>query len=239
MLDAFKDFWQKFFPEQNTMTREQALLAVDEERAGDKSALPDSEMVPYQNAVAEIYGAYEGSRFAYATMEHILTWVRFPREHLVSLGSGPSAYELFLLEQGLVKSLTLIDQSDKMLERARGIAKELGIEAATFIHSDVKETQCRPKSADLLFCLNAMHWSKEWRRWIRECGRILKNNRQVVITCTLKKPRSNIEPQELGAEIRKFFTVEHHNLLIPPQLIRGTELAEVSLRYIVIGRKKI
>jgi len=54
-----------------------------------------------------------------------------------------------------------------MLERAKSIAQRIGVEGRVqTICADALENQIPPKSADMVFSINAMHWTKRWARWV-------------------------------------------------------------------------
>ncbi|MBI3334911.1 MAG: class I SAM-dependent methyltransferase [Candidatus Portnoybacteria bacterium] len=82
-----------------------------------------------------------------------------------------------------------------MLARAVNIAQEIGVAGRIqTICADALENGLSPKSADLVFCINAMHWSKRWARWVWEAGRIAKDGGQMLLTCSTMAQRSGITP---------------------------------------------
>lgn len=240
MTDArtFQAFWQRFFPEQRTTTRAEALEYTGESEYGQMSARPDYEMVVYQNRVADVYGAYETAEFQFATIQHILRTISFPIQNVVSLGCGPASYELWLISQGEIDHAALVDHSPMMLERAKGIARKLGIEdRIECVSCDVLQNPLRPQSADTVFCINAMHWSRRWTRWIFEAARIAKIGGEAFLSCSLAMPRSGITADELLREMRRRFDITDQGPIVLPQLVGGG-MAAVSTRTFVVGRRR-
>ncbi len=239
-LEDFLAFWQTHFPEQQTLTREAALTMIDDKRRGYANiAASDQEMIAYQDDVSRVYGAYENLAFQLATIVHIIRHVkRLPdASHIVSLGCGPASYELWLATQTGYR-FTLVDHSQGMLDRARAIAATLGIaDRVTIIQSDARSVPSVPShSADLVFCLNSMHWSRNWREWITEAARIVKRRAPVLVTCTFFMPRSTITPQDLGEVMSRYFQNEGAGSLVPPVDVGGG-VAAVSGRFYAIGRR--
>ena len=240
-LEDFLAFWQRHFPEQNTLTREVALARIDDKRRGyANTTASDQEMIAYQDDVALVYGAYENVAFQLATIVHIIRLAkRLPDEaSIVSLGCGPASYELWLaLQTG--HRFTLVDHSKGMLDRASAIAAALGIsERFTIIQSDAASVpSILSHSADLVLCLNSMHWSRNWQQWITEGARIVKRLARVFVTCTFSMPRSMITPEDLGEIMSRYFHNEGADLLVPPVDV-GDGMSAVSMRFYAMGRRK-
>lgn len=238
LVESFRRFYIRFFPEYGRMTRAQTFERIGELRDGQTSTLPDRETIEYQNRVAGVYGAYEAIEFQIATMGHILSQLTFPKETLVSLGSGPGTYELWLLSQDKVGQVTLVDYSPAMLERARSIAQALGLEErVTFRCDDITRNPLPPHSADAVFSINAMHWTKRWSRWVFEAARIARFGGEAFLSCTLEAPRSGITAQLLAKEVHKYFDVTNANLITPPQMVGGG-MAALNLRTFVACRRR-
>jgi len=239
-LENFLAFWQAHFPEQQTLTREVALAWFDEQRRGfSNTRASDQEMTAYQDDVSRVYGAYENAAFQMATVERIIRLAkRLPaKATIVSLGCGPASYELWLATQTDYR-FTLVDHSAGMLDRARGIAQELGVtNQITMIQSDASSVPAVPSHcADLVFCLNSMHWSRNWQQWIVEAARIVKRRSCVLVTCTFFMPRSMITPEDLGEIMSRYFKNEGAGPLVPPVDV-GNGMAAVSGRFLCIGRR--
>ena len=127
-LEDFLAFWKTHFPEQEALTRETALASLDEQRRGFANlSASDQEMIPYQDDVSRVYGAYEKALFQLATMPHIVRLAkRLPDQaNIMSLGCGPASYELWLATQ-TGYHITLVDHSPGMLGRAQSIASARG-----------------------------------------------------------------------------------------------------------------
>jgi ubiquinone/menaquinone biosynthesis C-methylase UbiE len=156
---------------------------------------------------------------------------------LVSLGCGPASYELWLLHRRMVRRITLVDHSPTMLARAMAIATQLGIAGrVTIICADASNSGLRTVSADVVFSINAMHWSAGWQRWIVEAARIAKFGAPVFISCTMGLPRSGITADNLAMATRGQFGVNDYGFVTPPQTVAGG-MAAISFRFYVSGKK--
>lgn len=241
LIGNYLSFWEHFFLEQGAINRGLALALINEVEDGQLSQRPDAEMIMYQDQVAEVYGAYENARFQLLTAEVLLGHTQLSKEfmpdrHLVSLGCGPASFELWLSKNQGPRQLTLIDQSSAMLQRAREIAQELGIEdRAAFIQADAIQSNLPNNCADIVFCLNSMHWSANWRKWITEAARIAKPGAVIFFTCTLLLPRSKIERKQFETEVRRFFADAVFGSIVPPEFV-GQKMF-FSGRYYGICRK--
>ena len=240
-LQDFSEFWEKYFPEQRRLTRAGALAEIDEPRRGQaNTAASDAEMVGYQNDVARVYGAYELACFQQATAKVILPLAkRIPaKARVVSLGSGPASYELWLASKTNFW-FTLVDHSPGMLARAREIATAVGIsERISFIQSDAASVPgIVSESADWLLCLNSMHWSRNWRQWIAEAARIVKPKAYALFTYTFFLRRSRITPEELAQAMSPYFTHQGADQLVPPVDVGGGMVMK-SGRFWALGQRR-
>lgn len=234
----FLAFWREHFPEQLTMSREKALVYANDTADGAfNTTRQDQDMIGYQNKVAEVYGAYAAADMQEATIGHILERVRFPQELLVSFGCGPAAFELWLLATGHIQQVVLVDHSPAMLARARAIAEYAGVaeRIATDV-ADVTGHRLKETCADAVFCVNAMHWSRNWRQWIAECAHVAKDNADVFLSCSLRTLRSDIRIPRLEQAVRAKFNIRYQGTLVPPQQIGG--MIVQSTRYVVVCRRK-
>lgn len=240
LLKNFSEFWLHFFPEAGTLDRQQVLTELDDADFGRDSTRPDCQLVSYQNCVATVYGAYEQARFQVAAMGHILRSVRqFPAGGtLVSLGSGPGSYELWLLLNSQLGKVILVDHSSEMLARATSIAKEIGVaDRLQTICTDATQNSIPPHTADVIFSINALHWSSGWRAWLREAARVGKPDAEVFISCSLLHPRSNITPDQFGQATREYFNISKFDMVVPPRQMPDGQTA-VSSRFFFAGTKK-
>ncbi len=239
LVAEFMVFWATHFPEQ-ARSRLEALQEINELQDGSRSRVPDAAMVPYQDRVASVYGAYEDAVYQRATMCHILTHLVWngPATHLVSIGCGPASYELWLLERNLVKRVTLVDQSPAMLARARVIAEAMGVtDRVTFVCADARHNGLPPMTADLVFCINSMHWSAYWVAWIQELDRVLRRKGQIFMSMTMGLPRSNIDVHGLVQVFTRHFVHTHADMVVQPIEVGDGNMA-VSMRHYVVGRKR-
>lgn len=240
ILESFAQFWLYYFPEMNTVSREKAMAVINDRQEGQTSNRPDAEMVAYQDRVAGVYGAYEQAQYQMATIFHILTNVAtFPSGgHLVSLGAGPGSYELWLLTVTKLSMVTLVDHSPAMLDRARKIAMSLEeTSRMKTIVADASASKIPDVSADVVFSINAAHWSRDWRRWVAEAARIAKPGAEIFFTVSLGHPRSGIDIEELKKVFGKYFDIVNMGFLMPPQQLPGGQMA-YSSRFFIVGRKK-
>lgn len=239
LVGDFLMFWLHFFPEQIQMTREQALLQIHEAKDGGLSNRADEEMSGYQDRVAGVYGAYEAVHFQEWTFRHLLMCLPTKKDlHVVSLGCGPASYELFLLENNLIARVTLVDHSPAMLARAMSIAQQLQIaDRVTTIVADATKSNLTDNSADVVLCINSMHWSQKWRKWVQEASRIAKPGGICFVTCSLGMPRSNIQKDQFVPFVRKHFggDPKKDGFVVPPLQVGGQ--VAFSSRYYVFGKK--
>lgn len=239
-LRGFLSFWRVNFPEQFSLSREAALSQIGERERGQLNvSATDAEMASYQDYVSQVYGAYEGEQFQLATMRHIIGLVESlpDQAHIVSLGCGPASYELWLATQ-TDHRFTLVDYSPGMLNRAKEIATTVGVvDRVTMIQSDAGHVPAvQTQSADLVLCLNSMHWSANWRKWVEEAARIVKRGSYGLFTCTLQTRRSKISSEALDKVFSSYFDDQGAGLLVPPVDVGGGQMA-ISSRYYAIGRR--
>ena len=242
-LNDFMKFWKTHFPERGD--REQFLRDINDRSEGLYSTKPDAEMSVYQDKVAGSYGIYEEEEFQRRTMQlilkHVFSGGVTPKQaHLVSLGCGPSSYELWLLSKGLIGRVTLVDHSPAMMERACGIAESLGLaDRVVIVVADATKSGIADSKADVVFSINAMHWSENWKRWVREAGRIAKPQASIFLTCTLKHPRSRIEPPDLGEIARSTMTIKSYNMVQDVEAMAKLDpstMVALSFRFFVSGK---
>lgn len=235
---VYMTFWRERFPEQTRMSREQALAYTNDSIDGAFNIVrSDWQMTGYQDKVAEVYGAYAAADMQEATMRHILERMKFPQEVLASFGCGPASFELWLLLTGRVQQAVLVDHSPAMLARARSIAERAGV--ADRIVTDVADVtghHLKEACADMVFCVNAMHWSRNWRQWIDQCAYVAKDGADVFLSYSLRALRSDIRIPRLEQAVRAKLNIRHQNALMPPQRING--LIAQSTRYVIVCRRK-
>ena len=231
----FQTFWKTYFPEQRELSREEALAQIETgERFASMKAMRD-----YQDNVAPVYGAYELEAFQLATMEKLLpVLLSLPasrRETLLSLGSGPGSYELWLLSQGYVRHVTLVDLSEAMLARAGEIARHLGIGAQVRMLCGDAATVEVEVEVEVCLCINALHWSVEWRAWVRRMIRATRAGGLLFLSASLFFPRSEITQKQLVGVAARGCTIREQGFLLPG-MVTGDQLAR-STRYVVIGER--
>ncbi len=240
VMKNFAQFWAAFFPEMNEMSREEALAFAGDAQNGMFNTAPDNDMVPYQDRVAKVYGAYEAMQFQLLTLVHLATNIQVTsKAHIVSLGSGPGSYELWTLRSAAGLTATLVDHSPEMLARARQIADKLGIgDRIETLVADAANSGVADASADMVLCINAMHWSTGWRMWIREIARVAKPGAAVFLTCSLGHPRSQITVEELATSLAEYGLVPVNYDFISPPTEGPGGMVMTSSRFFVVAQKR-
>lgn len=231
----YQTFWRTYFPEQELLSREQALAQTG---AKQKFATVE-ELRDYQKVVAPVYGAYELETFQLVTMEKLLPALdQFSQKgHLISLGSGPGSYELWLLAMGFIQKCALIDISENMLERAREIAKSLDLaDRVQVICEDITTVSLPEESADACISINSLHWSQAWREWIKKAIKYTKPRGFLFLSGSLSFPQSQIMQDQFVGVAARGIAIRDQGYLQPATII-GNQLA-YSTRYYVTGNKK-
>jgi SAM-dependent methyltransferase len=231
----YQTFWRTYFPEQELLSREQALA-----QTGAKQQFATiEELRDYQKAVAPVYGAYELETFQLVTMEKLLPALdQFSQGgHLISLGSGPGSYELWLLAMGFIRECTLVDISESMLERAREIAKNLDLaHRVQTMCEDITTVSLPEGCADACISVNSLHWSQGWREWIKKAIKYTKPGGFLFLSGSLFFPQSQITQEQFVGVAARGITIRDQGYIQPATII-GNQLA-YSTRYYVTGNKK-
>lgn len=236
MIDSdikdYTQFLRRYIPA--TLSRSSALAATGQHTPRfDKQ----EDMINYQNKVAAVYGAYELEALQLLTMQRVLEQVKFPIDTLGSLGCGPASLELWLVHTGKVQECTLVDISPAMCSRAERTASDLGIQrSVNVICAGVESANLPLGRADAILSINAMHWSTEWRIWLKIAASLLKKNGQAFLSATMQHPQSEmLIPQFVGVS-RRYFQLDKDEYLSPPTIHEGKSYQ--LQRYFVSGRKK-
>jgi|SRR5579883_525158 ubiquinone/menaquinone biosynthesis C-methylase UbiE len=232
-IHAFQTFWKTYFPEQDLLSREQALALVGKQQQFTTL----EEMRVYQGRVAFVYGSYELESFQLATMEKLLPLVRWtPGGKLLSLGSGPGSYELWLLSQGFIEKCVLVDLSEHMLGRAWEIAKSLGLASQVeLICADASTVALSEASADMVVSINALHWCKVWKQWVKKALQVAKPGGSIFLSASLGFPQSRINATQFLGVAARGMTIREHGYLLPA--VRVGNMQAQSTRYYLAGSK--
>lgn len=242
IMEMFRQFWLLFFPEQQLISREDALRHCRDVGQGmfALDAAPETQE-GYQDKVAEVYGSYENADYHVETFMRIVAAIHAGKElyrHLVSIGCGPGSIELFLLSTHVVEQVTLVDMSAGMLERAQAIAEQLGVaDRVTFIQARGEEVELPAGGCDLAFTINSMHWSDQWGKWVDALHRSLEMNGRVFVSCSLQHPQSRIEEDVLKRYMSRRFKVLGSDWMFPDMTDDSGRVLR-STRYFITGRKR-
>src|SRR5260370_23571765 len=230
----YQVFWETYFPEQELISREQALATTGR----NQQFATIEELRDYQKVVAPIYGAYELEAFQLASLEKVLPAIlRSPGGTLVSLGSGPGAYELWLLSQGFIQKCILIDLSENMLERAGEIAKRLDLtDHVEMICEDISTVVLPEESADVCISINSLHWSDHWRDWVKKAIKYTKPGGLIFLSASLQFPQSQIDAAQFVGVAARGMHIREHDFLLPVALVANQQAR--SMRYYIAGYKK-
>jgi ubiquinone/menaquinone biosynthesis C-methylase UbiE len=231
MMD-YQTFWRTYFPEQALISRERAL-----EKTGKKQQFATvEELRDYQRAVAPVYGAYELEAFQLVTMEKLLPALdQFSQKgHLISLGSGPGSYELWLLAMGFIRECTLVDISESMLERAREIAKSLDLaDRIQTICEDISTVSLPEESADACVSINSLHWSPTWREWIKKAIKYTKPGGFLFLSGSLFFPQSQITQEQFLGVAARGIAIREHGFLQPGAVV-GNQYVELTQKKVLL-----
>jgi ubiquinone/menaquinone biosynthesis C-methylase UbiE len=107
---------------------------------------------------------------------------KFGTGHLIDIGCGPGFWLLYYARN--CNRITLIDQSEKMLQECSKRVEELGlVEFVNFIHGDFFEIQLLPSIFDcaLIGFLLSHFFTKQEEEFFLKLQRILKPNSQLLI----------------------------------------------------------
>lgn len=228
-MDYFT-FWQTYFPEQATLSRVQALATT----GMMQRYATIEELHTYQNSVASVYGAYELAEFQLATLNKLFPHLqRVPSGGtLVSLGSGPGSYELWLLAENRIQSATLVDISEEMLKRADRIAAQLELtDRIELICSEVGSVELPDNYADVCLSINSLHWDTDWRTWIKKAIRYTKPNGLLFLSASLLFPQSDISATQFVGVAERGMTIRENGFVLP-----ATSAGQTT-RYFVTGSK--
>lgn len=234
-LDHYMQYWNENFPD--TVGREAALVHAGR----GQGILSQDQMIDHQNKASEVYGSYELPIAQYHTMallaQHVFTKKRYS---VVSLGSGPASYEIYLLAAGLIDSCVLVDISPAMQNRARELAKKYGVDHQIYFFTDDTEhmgpIDGKAMQAEIVLCINSIHWSPEWRRWVKIAAAHTRKDGICFLSGTMGHPMSMIDvPTFTGVASRKLEGISA-GWVIPPQMM-GDKVYAIQ-RYFFVGKKR-
>lgn len=241
LYSSFAEFLDHYFPEHREISREEALVQIDDRNRGMLSKNTDAAMVEYQNDVASIYGSYERRDYHLKTLERLLCTlplIGHTSDTLLSLGCGPASFELFLLQQGAFENVILVDYSPAMISRARLIASDLNLTSQVTFHVCDGADTCRlvdQDSAAVVWSINAMHWTSRWGMWLSTMLRACRPGGSAFVSFTNGFFRTGITVKEVRRRFQKIFELRESGLVIDPFMEDGNLLA--PQRYFLSGTK--
>src|SRR5580693_5610661 len=109
--------------------------------------------------------------------------------------------------QGLArrsKKVIAIDNSEKMVEYGRELARKHGVKNLEYRMGDIEEVPIRDATVDLAFFSQALHHAQHPERAVKEASRILKPGGRIVVLDLLR--HSYEEARELYADLWLGFT---------------------------------
>ncbi len=120
-----------------------------------------------------------------------------PPQVIADLGAGEGTFSQLLAQRA--EKVIAVDNSEKMIEFASGVARENGYKNLEFRLGDIEEPPIDDASVDLAFFSQALHHAEKPQRAIESAFRILRPGGRVVILDLLK--HSFEEARELYADV--------------------------------------
>jgi ubiquinone/menaquinone biosynthesis C-methylase UbiE/DNA-binding HxlR family transcriptional regulator len=120
-----------------------------------------------------------------------------PPQVIADLGAGEGTFSQLLAQRA--ERVIAVDNSEKMIEFASGVARDNGFENLEFRLGNIEEPPIDDASVDLAFFSQALHHAEKPERAIHSAFRILRPGGRVVILDLLK--HSVEEARELYADV--------------------------------------
>jgi ubiquinone/menaquinone biosynthesis C-methylase UbiE len=121
---------------------------------------------------------------------------------IADLGAGEGTFSQLLARRS--KKVIAIDNSEKMVEYGRELARKHGVKNLEYRKGDIEEVPIRDATVDLAFFSQALHHAQHPERAVREAWRILKPGGRIVVLDLLR--HSYEEARELYADLWLGFT---------------------------------
>ncbi|NNC95531.1 MAG: class I SAM-dependent methyltransferase [Chitinophagales bacterium] len=119
---------------------------------------------------------------------------------MLSMGSGICSHEILLAEINPHWSITCVDISDSLIDRARGIAQDKGLHNIEFKAADIYEEEFKEGTYDLVFFHSALHHFDEIDKFIeRKVERTLRSGGKVVINEYVGPNRMQYPSKQIAA----------------------------------------
>jgi ArsR family transcriptional regulator len=158
-------------------------------------------MRSYFDALAGKFGRnYVPGRSWQGLAETLLTLM--PPMVIADLGAGEGTFSQLLARRS--KKVIAVDNSEKMVEYGRELARKHGVKNLEYRKGDLEEVPIRDATVDLAFFSQALHHAQHPQRAVAEAARILKPGGRIVVLDLLR--HSYEEARELYADLWLGFT---------------------------------
>ncbi len=121
---------------------------------------------------------------------------------IADLGAGEGTFSQLLARRS--KKVIAVDNSEKMVEYGRELARKHGVKNLEYRKGDLEEVPIRDETVDLAFFSQALHHAQHPERAVAEASRILKPGGRIVVLDLLR--HSYEEARELYADLWLGFT---------------------------------
>src|SRR5271168_1238140 len=129
---------------------------------------------------------------------------------IADLGAGEGTFSQLLARRS--KKVIAIDNSEKMVEYGRELARKHGVKKLEYRKGDIEEVPIRDATVDLAFFSQALHHAQHPERAVAEAWRILKPGGRIVVLDLVQHRFA--EARELYADVWLGFSeVELESLL--------------------------
>jgi ArsR family transcriptional regulator len=121
---------------------------------------------------------------------------------IADLGAGEGTFSQLLARRS--KKVIAIDNSEKMVEYGRELARKHGVKNLEYRKGDLEEVPIKDAAVDLAFFSQALHHAQHPERAVAEAWRILKPGGRIVVLDLLR--HNYEEARELYADLWLGFT---------------------------------
>jgi ubiquinone/menaquinone biosynthesis C-methylase UbiE/biotin operon repressor len=121
---------------------------------------------------------------------------------IADLGAGEGTFSQLLARRS--KKVIAVDNSEKMVEYGRELARKHGVKNLEYRKGDLEEVPIPDATVDLAFFSQALHHAQHPERAVAEASRILKPGGRIVVLDLLR--HSHEEARELYADLWLGFT---------------------------------
>lgn len=121
---------------------------------------------------------------------------------IADLGAGEGTFSQLLARRA--KKVIAVDNSEKMVEYGRELARKHGVKNLEYRKGDLEEVPIRDHAVDLAFFSQALHHAQHPERAVAEAARILKPGGRIVVLDLLR--HNYEEARELYADLWLGFT---------------------------------